>query len=151
MYADDLLLLSASVIELQCMLDICSQVGSQLSILFNSNKSKCLVTGPNKMNNLAELTLNGNKLQWADKIKYLGIRLPPSKYFCIDLDETRRKFFMSVNSILSKCKYTNDLVKLQLMESHCLPILLYDLKASQIKELNSWWNSVYRKIFGYNK
>jgi len=41
------------------------------------------------------------------------------------------------------------------MESHCLPILLYateciDLKASQIKELNSWWNSVYRKIFGYN-
>jgi len=43
-----------------------------------------------------------------------------------------------------------------LMESHCLPILLYatecvDLKASQIKELNSWWNSVYRKIFDYNK
>ena len=63
---------------------------------------------------------------------------------------------MSVNSILSKCKYTNEIVKLQLLESHCLPIILYateciDLKKSDIKAINSWWNSVYRKIFGYNK
>ena len=25
------------------------------------------------------------------------------------------------------------------------------MKVAQIKEINSWWNSVYRKIFGYNK
>jgi hypothetical protein len=43
-----------------------------------------------------------------------------------------------------------------LLESHCLPILLYameclNLGTQQRKELNSWWNSVYRKIFSYNK
>ena len=42
------------------------------------------------------------------------------------------------------------------MESYCLPILSYGLeclniKAAQIKEINSWWNSVYRKIFGFNQ
>ena len=39
MYADDLLLLSASVSGLQCMLDICYRFGMQNSIVFNQNKS----------------------------------------------------------------------------------------------------------------
>ena len=43
-----------------------------------------------------------------------------------------------------------------MVERHCLPILLYaieslNLKAGAIKDLNSWWNSVYRKIFKFNK
>ena len=42
------------------------------------------------------------------------------------------------------------------MESHCLPILTYAVESlnipqPQIIELNSWWNSVYRKIFNYHK
>jgi len=156
MYADDLLLLSASVIELQCMLEICADVGSQLSVKFNSSKSKCISIGPNKINNIADMTMNGNVIQWVDKLKYLGIWICAGKHFCVDLAETRRKFFSSVNAILSKCKYTNDIVKLQLLESHCLPIIMYatdclNLKITQVKEMNSWWNSVYRKIFGYNK
>ena len=56
----------------------------------------------------------------------------------------------------SKCKYTSDIVKLELLESQCLPILLYSIECLnlndvQLREINSWWNSVYRKIFGYNK
>ena len=42
------------------------------------------------------------------------------------------------------------------MESFCLPILLYSVVAYglctvQIGELNACWNSVYRRIFGFNK
>src|SRR5271155_6281341 len=42
------------------------------------------------------------------------------------------------------------------MESHCLPIILYaiesvNMKLSTLKDVNSWWNSVYRRIFGYNR
>ena len=63
---------------------------------------------------------------------------------------------MSVNCIISKCKYTSDLVKLELIESHCLPILLYateslNLNKADLRVINVWWNSVYRRIFGYNK
>ena len=107
------------------MLDLCAIVGSQLSILFNGSKSKCINIGPNKINNLADLTMNGNVLQWVDKLKYLGIWICAGKHFCVDLTETRCKFFCLINSILSKCKYTNDMVKLQLLESHCLPIIMY--------------------------
>ena len=116
----------------------------------------CLVIAPNIVNSIVNVTLNGSSVEWMNSVKYLGIWICAGKYFHLDLSEVRRKFFMSVNSILSKCKYTNDIVKLQLLESHCLPILLYAteclvLPVSQIKELNSWWNSVYRKIFNYNK
>ena len=42
------------------------------------------------------------------------------------------------------------------MESYCLPILLYaaaalDLQQQQLADLNAGWNSVYRRIFGFNR
>jgi len=55
-------------------------------------------------------------------IKYLGIILSSAKRFTLDYKETRRKFFVSVNTIFSKCKFTSD--KLELLERQCLPILL---------------------------
>ena len=44
-YADDILLLSASIIHLQRMLDICYSVGSMSDITFNSNKSVLFMIG----------------------------------------------------------------------------------------------------------
>jgi hypothetical protein len=156
MYADDLLLLSASIIDLQAMLNICSEGGASLGILFNSVKSKCISIGPNQGDIRAKLTIAGAPQQWETKIKYLGVTLCAGSKFLVDLSDVRRKFFASVNAILSKCKYSSELVNLQLVESHCLPILLFavesmNLKTNQVKELNSWWNSVFRKIFLYNK
>jgi hypothetical protein len=48
------------------------------------------------------------------------------------------------------------MVKLDLLEKHCLPVLLYAIEALnvkdlQLKEINSWWNAAYRKFFGFNK
>ena len=59
MYADDLMLMSASVIELQCMLDICGDIGTDLGIKFNNKKSFCMAIGPNKAIGLASMTLAG--------------------------------------------------------------------------------------------
>src|SRR2546425_5887299 len=46
-YADDVILLSASVLKLQRMLDIFNSVGSSIDVAFNPLKSKCLLIGPN--------------------------------------------------------------------------------------------------------
>lgn len=79
------------------------------------------------------------------------------KKFDIYFNETRRKFFMLVNSIFSKCKFTPDIVKLDLMENKS-SLTLYameslDVNPHQIllKYIKSWWNAAYRKIFNYNK
>ena len=45
---------------------------------------------------------------------------------------------------------------MQLLETYCLPLLTYALeclntKSALLHEINSWWNSIFRRIFGYNK
>jgi hypothetical protein len=156
MYADDILLLSASLIELQCMLDTCGSEGSLLGISFNAKKSHCLVIGPKCRSGLATMSINGLSLSWVEKISYLGLVLTGGKRFIVDFAAERRSFFSAVNCILSKSHFTSDMVKLFLCEVHCLPIIMYSLESlsllnAQLRDLNSWWNSVYRKIFSYNK
>src|SRR6267154_5521977 len=156
MYADDLILLSSSIIELQNMLVICDSVALELGINFNAVKSKCINIGPDLSISPTNLLIGNFNLPWADNLEYLGICISRVKSFHIDFTTTRKKFFASVNAILSKCNFTSQLVKLTLLESHSLPILLYaveslNLPKTQITELNSWWNSVYRKIFNYQK
>ena len=78
------------------------------------------------------------------------------KRFSVDLLYVPRNFFASVNTVLSNCKFVSDMVKLELLEKHCLPLLMYcveslSLSVNQIKDLNIFWNSVYRKIFNYNR
>ena len=157
MYADDIILISASLNDLQSMLDRCYKVASEIDILFNASKSKCMVVGPSVTGLLdAIMTLGNIPMQWVSKIKYLGIHFIAAKHFKVDFCDIRRKYFSSLNVILSKCRYASDPVKLQLIESQCLPILLYaieslNLKRDELSSLNSCWNAAYRKIFNFNK
>jgi len=68
------------------------------------------------------------------------------------IDSARRKFFAAVKAINSHSKCVYEPVKLQLLESYCLPILLcgldvVDLSAHQVHELDVCWNNAYRKMF----
>src|ERR1700759_3688284 len=139
------------------MLDRCYKVASEIDILFNASKSKCMVVGPSVTGLLdAIMTLGNIPMQWVSKIKYLGIHFTAAKHFKVDFSDIRRKYFSSLNVILSKCRYVSDPVKLQLIESQCLSILLYaieslNLKRDELSSLNSCWNTAYRKIFNFNK
>ena len=87
---------------------------------------------------------------------YLGLWLCSSTSFKVDFSECRRIFFATVNAVLSKCKFASELCKLKLVETSCLPIIMYaieslNLKPLEMKEINSWWNAVYRKNFNFQK
>jgi len=156
LYADDILLTSASVCMLQTMLDICIDVSTDLCLSFNCSKSQCFIIGQNGISNLANLQLGGKELSWVSKLKYLGVVLVSNNHFSFCLDSMRRKFFAAVNALNSHCKYVAEPVKLQLYESYCLPILLYgldcvNLSVRQVHELNVCWNNAYRKIFGFKQ
>ena len=152
-YADDLILLSASILELQRMLDTCSIIGIDLGLSFNA---KCLMIGPNIKIAPAALSIDSMPLAWVDEIKYLGVWIRGGKCFDVDFAQTHPKFFVFINSILYHSKYSSELVRLSLIESHCLPLLLYGLEClnfeiSKLKLISSWWNSVYGKLFGDHK
>jgi hypothetical protein len=155
MYADDLILLSSSVIELQKMLDICGEIATELDLKFNCAKCKCLVIGCMKNVKRANLLISGNVIQWTDSIKYLGLVIISDSHFSVDFTETRRKYFIALNTVLNKTKHASDLSKLYIIESHCLPLLMYGVEALNLPNLQSgslgcWWNAVFRKLFSFN-
>ena len=117
-------------------------------------KSHCMTIGPDCISNMPNLSVSGSSIMWVDSLSYLGIRIIACKKFKADHTACRRKCFADVNCIYSSC--VDDLDKLFLMETHYLPILMYALEAmyfdaTRCNEINSWWNSVYRKIFHFNK
>jgi hypothetical protein len=156
MYADDLLLLSASVYGLQQMLDQCSLVCTDSLLEFNCNKSMCTMIGPSSKYLVSDLKLGNKNISWTSSFKYLGISFLSGKKLSVDVSVIKRKFFAASNCILGNVKCLNDVIKLNLMEAYCLPLLQYatvsiDLSQGQLDDLNAGWNSVYRRIFGFHK
>ena len=65
-------------------------------------------------------------------------------------------FYLSCNCIFSKTAKCDQLLQLRLQETYCLPVISYaaaviSLSKSHLQRLNSGWNSVYRRIFGFKR
>ena len=75
LYADDIVMLSASCHGLQQLVNICNVYGTKLDIKFNSLKSQVITFGGH---NPCCQMLNGNQIPWVNKVKYLGV------HFCCD-------------------------------------------------------------------
>ena len=85
-YADDVLLLSASIVKLQAMLDVCSEFSDDVGLLFNAVKSNLLAYGVSAdFVSLPELFLHGELVSWKDELMYLGICLIAGRYFKCDV------------------------------------------------------------------
>ena len=57
---------------------------------------------------------------------------------------------------MGSVKDLNELIQLKMFETFCLPILMLvivaiKLSSSESSELNAGWNSIYRRIFRFNK
>lgn len=156
MYADDLLLLSASVSGLQYMLDICYKFGVENDIIFNQKKSVCIRIGPHWNKPISPMVLGNMSLDWASSFKYLGINFFSGLSLKVDICCIKRAFYKAINGILSYCKTADEFVKLGLVKAYCLPLLTYcigaiDLPASSVKDLAVCWNDCFRKVFGYKR
>ena len=104
------------------------------------------------------MNLGPNSIQWCDSFKYLGVTFHAGLKLKTNTEAIKQKFFMASNSVLCNSRSLDELIQLQLLESFCLPILQYSahscavkLSSSQIAELNSCWNNVYRRIFNFRK
>jgi len=100
LYADDVLLLSPSVIGLQNMLDKCFELASTLSLEFNVEKSHCIAIGKMCNKELTPMILGFYSIQWCEAIKYLGVYLQGGRSLKFDINSTKRTFYAACNSFL---------------------------------------------------
>ena len=156
MYANDIILISASVNGLQSLLNCYHTVSLDLLLKFNCVKSTCIAIGLRSSFNISNMQLGDDFISWSNKLKYLGVMFNVAKTLSIYVDVMRRKFSAACNCLLGNSIHQNEILKLCLQESYILPVLQYACSAisftkSQLNYLNVCWNFVYRRIFGFCK
>jgi exonuclease III len=153
MYADDLLLLSISVCDLQQMIDLCKAELDWLDMIINVKKSASIRIGKRVKSVVSCLVVNDQKLAWVDEVKYLGIYIMSAASFKCNLHYTKMKFYRALNGILGKIGSSSSIdVTLSLVSSFANPVLLFGLETgcltrSQIDKLSNTFNSIYMKLF----
>ena len=104
-YADDIVLMSASCYGLQKLVDICSQYGTLWNIKFNTLKSQLLTFGASNPEQ-CRITMHNAAILWVMKVKYLNVTLLGNSC-STDLSAVFRKFYSQFNIILSCLLYTS--------------------------------------------
>ena len=99
--------------------------------------------------------LNGNPIQWADEWVYLGVMLKSGRSFNCSIVDRIKKFYRCANAIFRIDGHSNDMVMLQLVETHCVPLLTYAIEIIHVanrdenRQFRVAYNSLFRKIFNY--
>ena len=102
LYADDILLISSSLIKLQVMLEICFYFRYDNDLLFNAKKSAYFAFGDLHLRaSKAEMYIGEEKIAWVSVCNYLGVSVCSGQFFRTDCEERRRKFCGAVNAIIS--------------------------------------------------
>ena len=123
MYADDLVLLSASIRHLQLMIDTCVRELHELDLSINVKKSTCNRFGSRVSFICSSISVNNIIIPWSDNVKYLGITFNSGSRFSIDFKYSRSHFFRSFNSIYGNFFKANEAVIVSLVKYKCIPIL----------------------------
>ena len=153
-YADDMAILAPSIRGLQALLTACQDYCHEWDICLNAKKTKNLYFGK-RCDNLYETSLNGKKIEWVDEWNYLGVTLKSGRVFGCSINERIKKFYRCANAILRIDGRSDDLVMLQLLETHCVPLLTYAVEVTRVldrdekRQLRVAYNSIFRKLFGY--
>ena len=94
-------------------------------------------------------------IDWVDEWAYLGVTLKSGPSFNCSIVERVQKFYRCSNAIFRIDGHSNDTVMLNLVETHCVPLLTYAIEVIHVanrdekRQLRVAYNSLFRKIFGY--
>jgi hypothetical protein len=123
MYADDILLLSPSLMELQTMINQCSLSCGNLSLCINTSKSFCIAFGRASQLTLPDIVICDSTISWFDRINCLGLYIVKGAKFSVSIKKPKRNFYIAFNTIISRVRHLEDqLLQLSLVELYCVPL-----------------------------
>ena len=101
-YADDLVVLSPSIYELQLMVNVCCNELNSLDLLINLDKSASLRIGKGCNKIFLNIQAMENNINWVTEAKYLGLYIRSWQKFTCNFDKQKSKFYRSTNCIFAK-------------------------------------------------
>ena len=146
-YANDVVLLCGSVVNMQKMINICYDYGVKFEICLNPKKTKWMCTNVyNSIKNVS-FNLNGVTIVNGNCIAYLGVKFAMKKnILTIDVDDRIKKFNMSVYNVLINTKDLSEVLKCEIIIKKCLPVLLYGMGGTEVPD-----NDIYKMHISYRK
>ena len=92
-YADDIMLISPSVVEIERLLHACENELNWLDLTINFKKSCCVRIGPRYDATCVPIaSLSGHLISWSNEVRYLGIYITSSRVFKCSVSYAKRSF-----------------------------------------------------------
>ena len=85
MYADDIVLLTASVEYLQKLISLCNTEFNSIGLDINVAKCSATRVGPRFQNTCVDIVINDKVLPWVHEIKYLGSTFSDGLYLKVNV------------------------------------------------------------------
>jgi Reverse transcriptase (RNA-dependent DNA polymerase) len=138
LYADDIMLIAPSVTVLQQLLNACEMELIYLDMAINVKKSACLRVGPRYNAECVTIsTSDGQRLQWVDCIRYLGVEIRAARKFTCCVKRAKARFYRAFNSVFGRIgRNAPEDVIVELLKTKCLPILLNATEACPVSTSN---------------
>jgi hypothetical protein len=156
LYADDICLVSSTTAGLNGLIQITVNFAKQHQVRLNPLKSRVMVSGPSKRNNLQPVIITGQEVKEVNVFRYLGFELTVSLKgkLTVAVKPALGKLYRAANSILAIPGCTKPLLRLRLIKAVALPHVDYVLSLWRFitpvsrKLLSSAVNRVLRRCLG---
>ena len=154
LFADDLCCFSPSLTGLQNLVDECNAYASSHDIVFNYRKSAGVLFSPKnfKLSKPPFLLLGLDKIEFVDRVKYLGIIMDSSSNENCDISRQTRALYCIGNKLRSKFSLCSTYVKNILFKSYCMSLygssLWHNYNSYAIRRLRVAYNDAFRMIHG---
>lgn len=153
MYADDLVLISITIQDLQSLINTSVKELSSIGLSINTSKTFCIRIGPRHTIKPTRVLINSKTIDWVNELCYLGVTIVSSKNFKLNLQNRKQKYFRALNAIFGRVGTSNaPSVAISLAEAYCVPILLYGSECTEhskstLKSLENAYSQLYNKLF----
>ena len=156
--ADDMALISSSLLGMQVMLDVAAQDASIEKYSFSEKKSKVLIvnstTKVDTWNDLEPLSLAGNPLEVVEKQEHLGIEraiLPSSHIAKGRISMARRALYAMMGAGMYGLNGISPVVSYKLWIVYILPRMIHSLEAivvskTDVRKLENYQVTVLKQI-----
>ena len=157
MYADDLVLLSPSLSGLQNLVNTCKSFADTHDVIFNAEKSACMIFRPKGFNGdiCTSIFINDDMVPVVTHTKYLGHIISNTLSDHLDIQRQVKQLYIQGNILLRKFYMCSVNVKVKLFQSYCSPMysthLWWNYSNAEIRKLYIAYHNVFKILLGFSK